>query len=180
MQVNSICILGGGTSGFATASVFARYKELSGLDFNIRVIHSEEIGTVGVGESTIFSIRELFYYLGLKDKDWMPQCNATYKTSVRFENFYKQGRYFYYPFGPGDLSANEIDWFDKLSDVKKETMDIGQGDCQEKYQIAIVPTIVLLKDGEEVKRFQADLSFKMVATRKEIQATIDEILMSDF
>jgi len=59
-------------------------------------------------------------------------------------------------------------------------MDIGHGDCQEKYQIAIVPTIVLLKDGEEVKRFQADLSFKMVATRKEIQATIDEILMSDF
>ena len=111
MRVNSICILGGGTSGFATASVFARYKELSGLDFNIRVIHSEEIGTVGVGESTIFSIRELFYYLGLKDKDWMPQCNATYKTSVRFENFYKQGRYFYYPFGPGDLSANEIDWW---------------------------------------------------------------------
>jgi hypothetical protein len=77
-------------------------------------------------------------------------------------------------------SANEIEWFDKLSDVKKETMDIGHGDCQEKYQIAIVPTIVLLKDGEEVKRFQADLSFKMVATRKEIQATIDEILMSDF
>ena len=49
-----------------------------------------------------------------------------------------------------------------------------------KYQIAIVPTIVIFKDGEEVKRFQADLSFKLLATRKEIQEEIDEILMSDF
>ena len=77
-------------------------------------------------------------------------------------------------------SSNEIEWFDKLSDVKKEKMDIGHGDCQEKYQIAIVPTIVLLKDGEEVKRFQADLSFKMVATREEIQEYIDELIISKF
>ena len=76
--------------------------------------------------------------------------------------------------------ANNIEWFDKLTDIEKETMDIGVGDCQKKYQIAIVPTIVILKDGEEVKRFQADLSFKLLATREEIQETIDEIIMSDF
>ena len=76
--------------------------------------------------------------------------------------------------------ANNIEWFDKLTDIEKETMDIGEGDCQKKYQIAIVPTIVILKDGEEVKRFQADLSFKLLATREEIQETIDEIIMSDF
>ena len=76
--------------------------------------------------------------------------------------------------------ANDIEWFGKLTDVEKETMDIGEGDCQKKYQIAIVPTIVIFKDGEEVKRFQADLSFKLLATRKDIQEEIDEILMSDF
>ena len=76
--------------------------------------------------------------------------------------------------------ANNIEWFNKLTDIEKETMDIGDGDCQKKYQIAIVPTIVIFKDGEEVKRFQADLSFKLLATRKEIQETIDEIIMSDF
>ena len=77
-------------------------------------------------------------------------------------------------------SANNVEWFDKLTDVKKETMDIGKGDCQKKYNIAIVPTIVIFKDGEEVKRYQADISFKLVATRKEIQNYIDELLMSDF
>ena len=75
---------------------------------------------------------------------------------------------------------NDVEWFDKISDIKKERMDIGDGDCKDKYKIAIVPTILLLKDGEEVKRYQADLSFKMLATRKEIQNAIDELLMSDF
>ena len=76
-------------------------------------------------------------------------------------------------------SANSVEWFNKL-DVDKQTMDIGEGDCQEKYSIAIVPTIVVFDDGEEVKRFQADLSFKMVATKNEIQNYIDELLMSKF
>ena len=70
-------------------------------------------------------------------------------------------------------NANNVEWFEKLSDVNK-------GDCQKKYGIAIVPTIVLFNDGEEVKRFQADLSFKMLATREEIQEYIDELIMSQF
>ena len=49
-----------------------------------------------------------------------------------------------------------------------------------KHKIAVIPTIIIFKDGEEVARFQADLSFKMVATRKEIQEEIDNQLMSDF
>ena len=49
-----------------------------------------------------------------------------------------------------------------------------------KHKIAVVPTIVIFKDGEEVARFQADLSFKMVATREEVQEEIDNQLMSDF
>tara|TARA_R100000995_G_scaffold65366_1_gene34384 strand:+ start:128 stop:478 length:351 start_codon:yes stop_codon:yes gene_type:complete len=76
--------------------------------------------------------------------------------------------------------ANNVEWFNKLSDVEKNNMDIGEGDCQKKYGIAIVPTIVIFDGGEEIKRFQADLSFKMLATRKEVQAKIDELLMSDF
>ena len=50
-------------------------------------------------------------------------------------------------------------------------------DCDIVY---VVPTVVIFKDGEEVKRFQADISFSMKATRKEMQAAIDDLLMSDF
>jgi hypothetical protein len=83
-------------------------------------------------------------------------------------------------FNAGWNEANSVEWFGKLSDVDKDNMDIGEGDCQKKYGIAIVPTIVVFNDGEEVKRFQADLSFKMLATREEIQEYIDELIMSQF
>jgi hypothetical protein len=49
-----------------------------------------------------------------------------------------------------------------------------------KHNIIIVPTVVIFKDGEEMKRFQANISFSMKATRKEMQAVIDELIMSDF
>ena len=59
-------------------------------------------------------------------------------------------------------------------------MSIDDAAVQKKYGIAIVPTIIIFDDGEEVKRFQADLSFKMAATREEIQEYIDELIMSKF
>ena len=83
-------------------------------------------------------------------------------------------------FNAGWNSANDVEWFDKLSDANKKSLSIDDGDIQTKYSIAIVPTIVVFDDGEEVKRFQADLSFKMVATREEIQEYIDELIISKF
>ena len=83
-------------------------------------------------------------------------------------------------FNAGWNSANDVEWFDKLSDANKKNLSIDDSDIQTKYSIAIVPTIIVFDDGEEVKRYQADLSFKMVATREEIQEYIDEIIISKF
>jgi thiol-disulfide isomerase/thioredoxin len=78
--------------------------------------------------------------------------------------------------------VNNADWFMDLKDCDtKSYVDIGkEPESQKEYKIAVVPTIIIFKDGEEVARFQADLSFKMVATREEVQEEIDEQLMSDF
>ena len=77
---------------------------------------------------------------------------------------------------------NEVSWFMDLDDCKtKSYADIGNNpDLATKHKIAVIPTIIIFKDGEEAVRFQADLSFKMVATREEVQEAIDELLMSDF
>ena len=85
-------------------------------------------------------------------------------------------------FNAGWNEANGVDWIMDLKDCDtKGYVDIAKDpDAQKEHKIAVVPTIIIFKDDVEVARFQADLSFKMVATRKEIQATIDEILMSDF
>ena len=79
-------------------------------------------------------------------------------------------------------ASNSVDWFMDLKECNtKGLTDIGkQPEEAKKYKIAVVPTIIIFKDGEEVARFQADLSFKMLATREEVQEEIDSQLMSDF
>jgi len=77
--------------------------------------------------------------------------------------------------------ANDVEWLKKLEDCDITKVDIVKHPkFQKKHKIVVVPTIVIFKDGEEVKRFQADISFSMKATRKELQEVINEQLMSDF
>jgi len=113
-KVNKICILGGGTSGFSIASMLSKYNEITKSNLDITVVYSSEIGNIGVGESTLLSVNDLFHFLGLKDEDWMKQCNATYKTSISFENFYKLNTQFHYPFGRPvhDDSMHSMKWFE--------------------------------------------------------------------
>jgi len=78
--------------------------------------------------------------------------------------------------------ANKVAWVKKLSDVDKvkDVCIAHSPELQKKYEIVVVPTIIIFKDGEEVKRYQADISFTMVATREEVQDFIDELIMRDF
>tara|TARA_R110001592_G_scaffold292712_1_gene562221 strand:- start:160 stop:486 length:327 start_codon:yes stop_codon:yes gene_type:complete len=79
-------------------------------------------------------------------------------------------------------NANAASWTQDLKDCKTISyVDISKSaNLASKHKIAVIPTIIIFKDGEEVARFQADLSFKMVATKEEVQEEIDDILMSDF
>ena len=85
-------------------------------------------------------------------------------------------------FNAGWNEANGVSWVMDLEDCKTIglTNITKNPDIAKKYKIAVVPTIIIFKDGEEVARFQADLSFKMVATREEVQEEINNQTMSDF
>ena len=84
-------------------------------------------------------------------------------------------------FNAGWNEANNVPWFMDLDCKTMGLVDIAKNpDEAKKYKIAVVPTIIIFKDGEEALRFQADLSFKMVATKEEVTEAIDELLMSDF
>ena len=55
---------------------------------------------------------------------------------------------------------NKVSYIGKLTDCEIVYVDIAKSPkIQEKHNIIIVPTVVIFKDGEEVKRFQADISF---------------------
>ena len=78
-------------------------------------------------------------------------------------------------------SANEVTWLNELTDCSTTTVDImADPSLPHDYKIVVVPNILVLEDGEEVARFQANIMMTMEATREEVQESIDEIIMSKF
>ena len=82
-------------------------------------------------------------------------------------------------FNAGWNEKNSVDYLDDLTDCGIKRISIDKGDWQKDYNIVVVPTIIVF-NGEEVERFQADISFTIQAKLEEIQAVVDEIIMSDF
>ena len=72
---------------------------------------------------------------------------------------------------------NKSDWIDSLVDCEIAYVDISKSPkIQKKHKVTVLPTIIIFKDGEEMYRFEADLSFKMVATKEELQEHVDELI----
>ena len=83
-------------------------------------------------------------------------------------------------FNAGWNSANDVEWVEKLKDCEVQYIDIAaDAAAQAEWEIVVVPTIIVF-NGKEVKRFQADISFAMKATKNEVQEVVDEILMDQF
>lgn len=116
-MIKKIVIAGGGSSGWMTASYLSVH--LPGVE--LIVIESSEIPIIGVGESTIPPMMGFMKSLGLEEKEWMPQCDATYKSAIGFKNFYNTtDPTFWYSFEPMKNVAQRSMaryWFNKhLSD----------------------------------------------------------------
>ena len=78
-------------------------------------------------------------------------------------------------------NSNNVTWLNKLSDCNVKYYDISKNpELQKRYKVVVVPTIVLFLDGDEIKRYQADISFKMPATKEDVQEAIDEAIMGGF
>tara|TARA_B100000427_G_C15487492_1_gene585988 strand:- start:76 stop:1674 length:1599 start_codon:yes stop_codon:yes gene_type:complete len=103
MKIKSVLIVGGGTSGWMSAGMFSRQHP----NLKVSLIESDNIDTVGVGESTIVLFNAFLDAMGMKDEDWMPACNATYKNNIRFTDFKEKGHSFDYPFG-GDRGPETL------------------------------------------------------------------------
>ena len=77
--------------------------------------------------------------------------------------------------------TNKVEWLSKLSDCEVQRVDItADSRWSKEYKIVVVPTIVIFNNNEEVKRFQANIMMTMEATKKEVQDSIDEIVMEAF
>lgn len=128
-QVKKIVIVGGGSAGWMAASTLVGLKVCD----DVTVIESPNIPTVGVGESTLAGINNWLHTLGIKDEDFMAACDATYKLSIRFEDFYRKGSGgFHYPFGVPSLDdtvRRKSDWYIKKLFHAPDTPVTDYADC---------------------------------------------------
>lgn len=139
LNVKSICIVGGGSSGWMTAAAIAKLLP----NTKLTLVESSDIPVIGVGESTIGHINLYLSMLGIKDEDWMAACNATYKTSIKFidfrENPTAEPHKFHYPFGIFDFTDKPrgvMEWFLACADRG----DIDPSNFAEFYHDAILMT----------------------------------------
>lgn len=99
--VKKIVILGGGTAGWMSASMI---KKILGNTVDIELVESESIGTVGVGEATIPPIKLFNSVLGIDEREFIKETNATIKLAIKFEHWKQKDHSYYHTFGAAGQS----------------------------------------------------------------------------
>src|SRR4051812_29033518 len=96
-RIREIVIVGGGTAGWMAAASLKTH--FGAAPINITLIESSEIGTIGVGEATIPTIRRFYQSMGLSDVDVLRATGGTCKLGIRFNDWLRPGSSFIHPFG---------------------------------------------------------------------------------
>ncbi|GAB3024828.1 tryptophan 7-halogenase [Oleiagrimonas citrea] len=94
--IRTVVILGGGTAGWITAALLSR---AFGPNLAIRLVESDAIGTVGVGEATIPQIQHINRFLGLDEREVLKASQGTYKLGIQFNDWGRVGDSYLHAFG---------------------------------------------------------------------------------
>ena len=106
-DIVNIVVVGGGTAGWMTAAALVK---LLPRRCSVRLVESEAIGIVGVGEATLPHIRAFNERLGIREADFMAWTRATFKMGIEFRHWGAEGDSYIHPFGTFGYGAGEVDF----------------------------------------------------------------------
>ena len=95
-RIRKVVIAGGGTAGWMAAAVLSK---VLGKVVDIKLVESEEIGTVGVGEATIPPLVKFHQLLNVSEQEFMTAVQGTFKLGIAFENWHDVGKDYIHSFG---------------------------------------------------------------------------------
>jgi tryptophan halogenase len=94
--IRRVVIAGGGTAGWMVAAGLSRTL---GKVLDIKLIESDEIGTVGVGEATIPTLVNFHRLLDINEQEFMAVTQGTFKLGIGFQNWRAPGEHYVHSFG---------------------------------------------------------------------------------
>lgn len=89
-KISRLVIVGGGTAGWLSAGIIAAEHAISqGTDqqshgFQLTLVESPDIKTIGVGEGTWPSMRTTLRKMGVSETDFVRECSASFKQGTQF------------------------------------------------------------------------------------------------
>jgi tryptophan halogenase len=92
-----IVILGGGTAGWMAAAALVSLIPPSRC--RVRLVESDEIGIVGVGEATLPHIKNFNDSIRIDEAEMMRATKATFKLGIHFVDWGSKGSSYIHPFG---------------------------------------------------------------------------------
>ncbi len=92
MYIRNIVIVGGGTAGWLAACYLQRTLASDpAAGVRIRLVESPEIGSIGVGEATVPTLRGTLAALGLPEGELFSACDVGLKNGIRFVGWREGG-----------------------------------------------------------------------------------------